>query len=75
MVVVPEITPVTLPVLLTDAIPGALLPHTPPPVALVNKAAEPAHISETPTIVSTIGSGFTVTALVATAVPQLFDLE
>jgi hypothetical protein len=51
IVVVPEVTPVTIPV---DepivATPGVLLLHEPPPVLLVNVIVEPGHTVPGPTI-------------------------
>ena len=51
IVVVPEVTPVTIPVdEPTVATPVALLVHDPPPVLLVNVIVEPGHTVPGPTI-------------------------
>ena len=63
--------PVTLPVVDTVAIPGALLLQVPPPVASVNNADEPIHRPEGAIIVPPDGNGLTVTVAVAEAAPQL----
>ena len=73
MVVVPLATPVTTPVTLMVAMPGLTLLHTPPasPVASARVMFAVGHTTSPPVIAPAFGSGFTVTAAVAAAVPQL----
>lgn len=71
MVAVPVDTPVTMPVLLTVAIPAALLLHTPPVVASVKGVVAPVHTVAVPVMVPALGKGFTVTTAVALPLPQL----
>ena len=66
----PAATPVTTPVLLTEAIPAALVLHVPPVVALLSVIEAPAHTAEGPVMVPAEAVRFTVTANVATSVPQ-----
>ena len=63
IVTVPTVTPVTMPVDPTDAIPEALVLHVPPEVASVSEMVEPAHTEEAPDIAA--GNAFTVTVVVA----------
>ena len=65
IVVVPEATPVTTPVLAsTVATPVLLDVHTPPVVALLNAVVDPTHTSVVPLIAATTGIGLTVTVVV-----------
>lgn len=75
MVVVPADIPLTMPVLLTVAIPVVLLLHRPPIVAFVNDVVPPAHTVEIPVIVPATGNAFTVAVVVATTEPQLLFTE
>jgi hypothetical protein len=68
-------TPVTAPVLLTDAVDVLLLPHVPPLVALLREIEADKQTSFMPVIVPAFGSGFTVTICVSVAVPQLLVKE
>ena len=52
-----------------------LLFHTPPALTLFNVVAEPAHTEAVPVIDPEFGSGLTVIAAVAVAVPQLLVTE
>ena len=58
-VTVPAAIPVTTPVPLIVAVPGALLAHVPPAEASVNDVVRPTHTVSVP--VMDAGSGFTVT--------------
>ena len=72
MVVLPAVTPVTLPsVLPTVAIDGLLLVHTPPVVASPRVMLLPAHSKVAPDIAATTGAGLMVSALVVVPVPQI----
>src|SRR3954466_13500961 len=71
MVATPEASPLTTPVALTEAIAGALLVHVPPEPEVDNVITELTHTAEAPVMVPASGSGLTVMALVAVAVPQL----
>ena len=71
MVVVPAVAPVTDPVLVTKAMEGTLLVQPMPPAPSVNDVDEPTHTDATPVMVPALGDGFTVTTLVALALPQL----
>lgn len=68
---IPAATPITIPVVPIDAF-ALLIHHVPPDAASVKVRVEPTHTVDNPVIVPALGSGFTVTNLVATAVPQLF---
>jgi hypothetical protein len=70
MVVLPVATAVTAPVLLlTVALAGLLDAHVPPIAASDNdKVIPPTHTADPPVMVPALGSGFTVTTLVAIAV-------
>ena len=59
MMAVPDITPVTIPVLPTEAVPEALLLHVPPPVRSVSVVVRPMHTVSGPVIPD--GPGLTVT--------------
>ena len=67
----PAAMPVTIPVVPTVARAVLLLDHTPPPVALLRAVLDPAQTVVVPVIEPALGSGLTVTAVVALAVPQL----
>ena len=64
--------PVTSPDTLTVAIDGLPVAQTPAGVALLNRVVALGHILSNPLVDATTGTAFTVTALVATAVPQEF---
>ena len=65
MTAVPAATPLTTPVPEpTDAVPDALLVHTPPEGELLNVVVAPSHTVGTPVIAP--GALFTVTVFVAT---------
>ena len=71
MVVVPALTPVTTPVLVTVPTAVLVLLHTPPVAASVSEVVEPpAHTEVVPVIVPAFGSGLTVMTAVAADVPQ-----
>ena len=57
----------------------AILPlaglQVPPVTASLSEVLAPAHMLAEPVMVPATGNGFTVTTLVATAVPQLLDTE
>ena len=72
MVVVPEETPVTTPVLPTAATVVLDDDHTPPVVASVRVIVLPAQTVDVPETVPAIGSGLTVIEYVVNALPQLF---
>ncbi len=67
----PAETAVTRPVPLIVATAVAVLLHTPPPAASVSVVVPAGHSEVVPVMVPATGSGFTVTILIATAVPQL----
>lgn len=67
----PADTPLTIPPL-TEATDELLELHNPPEDASVNVIVEPIHAEEPPTIAPATGRGFTVTILVASALPQPF---
>jgi len=75
IVVKPDETPVTTPVALMVAAAGLLLLHTPPDTASVRVMFRPMHTLAGPLMVPPTGEGFTVTALVAVAVPHLLVTE
>lgn len=60
IVVVPVATAVTVPVLLTVATVGSILPHTPPGVASLSVDVVPEHVCAVPVIAATVGNGTTV---------------
>ena len=64
IVVVPEETPVTTPLVFTVPIVGTLLLHTPPVVALARVIVPPMHTLFAPVIAATVGSGLTITVVV-----------
>ena len=70
MVDVPEITPQTLPPLVTVATEVLALLQRPPVAASVNNVDDPAQTVAVPLIVPAAGEAFTVTTWVAAAVPQ-----
>lgn len=72
---VPVAIPLTRPVLLTVAIPVALLLHEPPVVASDNEVTAPVHTDVTPVMALTTGSGLMVTTMVVRAVPQALVTE
>ena len=57
---VPVATAVTVPVLLTVATVGSILPHTPPAVASLSIDVVPEHVCAVPVIAATAGSATTV---------------
>jgi hypothetical protein len=63
MMALPALTPVTVPDTSTLAVPGALLPHTPPRLASCNVVVAPAHSVPAPLIGR--GGLLTVTVVVA----------
>ena len=65
MVALPAIKPVTMPVPLTVAMPGAELTQAPPAAVSDNVMAAPTQTLSAPVIVPAIGSGLTVTRCVA----------
>ena len=67
--------PVTIAVEPTVARAVLLLDHTPPPAALLRAVVDPAQTVVVPVIEPALGSGLTVTAVVALAVPQLLVTE
>jgi hypothetical protein len=71
MVVVPTLTPITVPVLPTVATDIEAELHTPPGVPSVRVMVDPVATVEAPDIVPAVGTSFTVIICVATAVPQL----
>ncbi len=71
MVAVPAATPLTIPVLPTEATPAAELLHAPPVVALLSVVVLPAHTLAVPVILPALGNALTVTTLVVLALPQL----
>ena len=68
---VPNATPVTTPVLLTEAIEVLELLHVPPETLSDSGVVEPAQTVVVPDILPAVGKGLTVTDDVALAVPQL----
>ena len=64
--------PVTKPVAEITATPVAVEFHAPDAAGSLSETAPPAQIVEAPEIEPATGNGFTVTARVAVAVPQLF---
>lgn len=70
IVSIPALTPVTIPPLVTVAIDGNTLLHTPPLGVSTSVIIDPIQTESGPNIGPTRGNGFTVTTLVATAVPQ-----
>jgi hypothetical protein len=70
MTVVPAETPVTTPEEVTVAMPVSVLLHTPPGATSLREVVDDAHMVLAPVIVPAKGSAFTVTTLVAAAVPQ-----
>ena len=71
MVAEPAATPVTVPVVLTVAIEGLLLLHTPPAVASIKVLTELGQMMVEPVMAATVGAALTVTVVVVAAVPQL----
>lgn len=65
MVAVPGSTPVTTPVVpSTEAMPGALLLHTPPVTVLDSEMVRPVHTLVDPLMVPAVGAAFIVAILV-----------
>jgi hypothetical protein len=64
MIVVPAVTPETIPVLFTVATDGVLLAHVPPEVVLLSVVVVPAHNVPVPEIAATVGNGLIVTVVV-----------
>ena len=75
MVVVPAMSPVTVPEGSTVAVEELVLLHTPPFVISLNGiVAPPSHTVAAPVIAAgVVGNGFTVTTLVAARLPQLLE--
>jgi len=71
MVATPVAMPVTMPELPIAATPLLLLLQDPPEVVLLKAVAAPTQTAAEPVIVPAAGNGFTVTVVVANAVPQL----
>jgi hypothetical protein len=76
-VLVPDDTPVTVPVVPTVAVAVLVLLHTPPVVVSTNVVvAPPAHTFSVPVIeAGVVGKGFTETIADAAALPQLLDIK
>jgi hypothetical protein len=72
IVVVPEVSPLTTPVVPTVATTILVLLHSPPVAASASVVDEPAHTVIVPVIVPAPQAGLTVTKIVAAVVPQLF---
>ena len=69
--VVPVLTPVTVPLTMpTVATAGLVLVHTPPAVPSDKVMEVPVHCSDAPVTGSTTGTGSTFTILLATLVPH-----
>ena len=68
MVVIPVVTPVTMPVLPTVAMAGLALLQVPPGVALLNVVVAPMHSLVMPVIAATDGEATTVSGVNITAV-------
>ena len=64
MVAVPNVAPVTTPVLLIGAMPGALLVHTPPGVMSLNVTVEPIHTLLLPLIAAGIGCTVAIAVMI-----------
>jgi hypothetical protein len=75
MLVVPVVTAETSPVLLIEAIPGALLLHTPPEAVSLNETWEPTHRFVVPVMGLKTGNWSIVTITDTGAVPQLLETE
>ena len=72
MVVVPALTPVTIPVLAMVATAVLVLLHVPPAVASLNEVVEPLHTIKAPLIPGgVVGNISTVTTVVAATGPQV----
>lgn len=71
IVAVPTDAPLTKPELLTVTIDVAVLLHTPPMAASLKRAVDETQTIAVPVIEPDTGSGFTVTTVVVTEVPQL----
>lgn len=65
MVAVPVAIPLTVPVVLTEAIAALLLLQVPPAVASASVIVAPVQTEVAPVIAATAGNGFTVTVAVA----------
>jgi hypothetical protein len=72
MVVVPATSPLTIPVVPTDATLLLLLLHTPPVVTLLSEVFASSHTVVAPIIDPAFGNGLTVTIFEVLAVPQPF---
>lgn len=66
----PAETPVTVPMLLTEATGALDDDHTPPGVEFVNTIVAPRHTDESPTEGGTLSKVLTVMMLVAEVLPQ-----
>ena len=71
MATVPEVRPVTLPVLLTVAMVALLVVQLPPVVVSVSIMVLPAHTVDGPLIAPTTVPGVTVMVSLVAAVPQV----
>jgi hypothetical protein len=67
--VVPALRPETKPPEDTEAMPGVLLLHVPPPTVSANPVVKPTHTVRIPVIV--VGLGLTVNTIVALLVPAV----
>ena len=70
MIAVPTVTPVTIPVEPTDAIPDDPELQVPPLTASVRFVVVPTHNPAIPVIVPVGGAGLTVTTVLVLALPQ-----
>ena len=71
MVAVPLVIPDTTPDAETEATDASLVAHVPPLTLSVKVADEPVQMIGVPLIALARAAGFTVTVVVATAVPQV----
>lgn len=71
MVVVPVATPVTTPVVFTEATAALAVDQVPPVTALVSVIDAPVHTLPAPLIEPAFGDGLTVMACEVAAVPQV----
>jgi hypothetical protein len=70
MEAVPAVTPVTTPPLVIVAVPSASLVHVPPGIDALNVVVAAVHTTSDPVIVAGVPAAFTVTIIVAIAVPH-----
>jgi hypothetical protein len=73
IVAVPCVSPVTTPVVFTEAMALLLLLHIPPVVALLNEVVFEGQTVAVPVIVPAFGNSFTVMVVSVADVPQLFS--